>query len=76
MNRETMRRRVHAAGGYYSREQWVLPGASHNCAPYSVDTVWCATLEEAYEQCEEHARAVAAVHSYGEAEAAYLRGAS
>jgi len=71
-SKTTMRRAVRAAGGYYSRGQWVLPGTMHNCGG-SVDTQWLDSLEEAYEACEEHASACADVQAFGEAVGAYLR---
>lgn len=72
MARESLRRRVRADGGYYSREmrRWVLPGASSNLTPWAVDTVWCSSLEEAAERCDEHARACAAVYEFARGEEA------
>lgn len=68
----TLRRRVRDAGGYYSSQAraWVLPGARNNLAPWSVDTVWCASLEHAAEVCDAHARRCAAVHAFARGEEA------
>lgn len=71
-SRSTLRRRVRDAGGYYSSQAraWVLPGALHNLTPWSVETVWCFSLEHAAELCDEHARQCAAVRAFGRGEEA------
>ena len=74
-SKTTMRRYVHAAGGYYSRRQgcWVQPGSSHNCTPWNVNTEWFQDLEDAYAASGTHLQQSRAVQSFGEAEGAYLR---
>lgn len=68
--RSTPRRRVREAVGYYSRESraWVLPGAMSNLVPWQVDTVWCASLEEAAELCDAHAAKCAALRAFERSE--------
>lgn len=73
IDRATMRRHVKKCGGYYNStmNKWVLPGASNNCTPWSVETKWMS-LERAYEMAEEHASECRKLHEFGDREHEYL----
>lgn len=73
-SKSTMRRHVHECGGYYSRAsgRWCIPGAQSNCTPWASDTMWYASLEDAYEDASRAAEANRQVHAFGDAEHAML----
>lgn len=73
-SRSTMRRYIHSVGGYYNKQTgWVIPGASHNCSPFSSSTRWFPSLEDAYFAAPDRKEANEQVHNFGNNEAAYLR---
>ena len=74
-SRQTMRRHVVAAGGYYNpvTRQWTLPGVVANVLSWSIETRWFGSLESAYNAADDHARQVAEYRAAAEREGGDLR---
>ena len=74
-SKTTMRRAIAKAGGHYNRQtwQWVLPGAMHNLTPWSTETRWFRTLDDAYAAVDEVVEANQRVMDFAKGESALIR---